>query len=119
MEQQKKTSCRKIETTGGLAMSNGKRSKHFGKQIIDQVLALREEVKTHHEIAEIFGLKNTISSRNLVKRYYEKRRKLAQGILLRKKGRPARNEESLVEENRRLKHAIEILTLFHQAMERK
>jgi hypothetical protein len=100
-------------------MSNGKRSKHFGEQIIDQVLAQREEGKTHHEIAEIFGLRNAMSSRNLVKRYYEKRRKLAQGILLRKKGRPARNEDSLVEENRRLKQAIEILTLFHQAMERK
>ena len=98
-------------------MSKG--SKHFGEQIIDQVLKLREEGKTHHEIAEIFGLRNAMASQNLVKRYYKRKRNLEQGIFPRKKGRPAKTAESLYEENQRLKKEIAILKLFHQMVERK
>lgn len=46
-------------------MSGVKGMKHYGAQIIDSVLQLREEGKSHREIAAIFGLKSSDQSREL------------------------------------------------------
>ena len=119
VRQNKKASCRKIKMTGGFAMSGQKGMKHFGDTIINEVLKLRSEGKTHSEIAEQFGLRNSIASKNLLKRYRQKVTKLSLGFSPRKKGRPSKKEESLSEENRRLKKQVEILTLFLQTRERR
>lgn len=108
-----------MKTTGGLAMSRQKRIKYYGNPIINEVLKLRSEGKTHSEIAEQFGLRNSIASKNLLKRYRQKVTKLSLGFSPRKKGRPSKKEESLSEENRRLKKQVEILTLFLQTRERR
>lgn len=55
-------------------MSGVKGMQHYGAQIIESVLQLREEGKSHKEIAEIFGLKSSDQSRELCRRY--KRRRL-------------------------------------------
>ena len=55
-------------------MSGVKGMRHYGAQIIESVLNLREEGKSHREIAEIFGLKSSDQSRELCRRY--KRRML-------------------------------------------
>ena len=100
-------------------MSGQKGMKHYGDRIINEVLKLRSEGKTHSEIVEQFGLRNSVASKNLLKRYRQKVKKLSLGVLPRKKGRPSKKEESLSEENRRLKKQVEILTLFLQTRERR
>ena len=50
-------------------MSGVKGMRHYGAQIIESVLNLREEGKSHREIAEIFGLKSSDQSRELCRRY--------------------------------------------------
>jgi len=47
-------------------MSGQKGMKHFGNVIIEEVLRLRKEGKSHHEIAKLFELKNIKAIRNLV-----------------------------------------------------
>jgi chromosome segregation and condensation protein ScpB len=41
--------------------------KHYGAQIIESVLKLRDEGKSHKEIAEIFGLESSNQVRELVR----------------------------------------------------
>lgn len=55
-------------------MSGVKGMRHYGAQIVESVLKLREEGKSHREIAEIFGLESSDQSRELCRRY--KRRQL-------------------------------------------
>jgi len=42
---------------------------HYGTQIVESVLKLREEGKSHREIAAIFGLESSDQSRELCRRY--------------------------------------------------
>ena len=100
-------------------MSGQTGMKHYGATIIDQVLAFRGEGKTHREIADLFGLRNPAASKELLKRYHQKVERLSQGILPCKKGRPSKKEESLLEENHRLKKQVEVLMLFLQPRERR
>ena len=58
--------------TGGFAMSGQKGTKHYGDRIINEVLKLRSEGKTHSEIAEQFGLRNVTSVTNILVPYKEK-----------------------------------------------
>lgn len=62
-----------------------------------EILKLKQEGKTHAQIAQILGL----ADKEVIKRYFarrnEKQRKIDAGIQLHKKGRPAK--DSLVSEN--------------------
>jgi hypothetical protein len=52
-------------------MSGQKGMKYFGAAIIEELLRLREEGKSHHEIAraKLFGLRNTEVSKNQIERH--------------------------------------------------
>ena len=53
-------------------MSGEKGMKHFGTAIIEEVLRLREDGKSHHEIAKHFELRNIKAIRNLIQRHRQK-----------------------------------------------
>ena len=59
--------------------------KHFGEEIIDQVLKLRKEGKTNQQIVTLFQLKNANSVKNLLARYRKKEHKMKLGIPIRRK----------------------------------
>ena len=100
-------------------MSGQKGMKHFGTAIIEEVLRLKEEGKSHREIAELFGLRNAEASKELIKRHRQKEEQLKLGIFPKKVGRKPKKPETLEEENQRLKKEIEILRLFLQSAGRR
>lgn len=69
-----------------------KGSKHFGEAIIEEVLKLKGEGKTHREISQYFGFPDKTIIKGLIKRFNRKQRKITSGIMPRKKGRPRKNE---------------------------
>ena len=93
-------------------MSREIRGKHFGARIINQVLELKLEGKTNRQIAIIFQLRNAKSVKNLLERHKEKEKKIELGILPRKKGRPAKKDETLAEQVIRLKVEKKLLQSF-------
>jgi hypothetical protein len=93
-------------------MSGEKGMKHFGTAIIEEVLRLREDGKSHHEIAKHFELRNIKAIRNLIQRHRQKEERLKLRILPKKVGRKPKKPETLEEENQRLKKEDEIFRLF-------
>ena len=93
-------------------MSREMSRKHFGEEILGQVLKLRKEGKTNRQIATIFQLKNAKSVKNLLDRYREKEEKIKLGIPIHKKGRPLKCEETLEKQVMRLKAEKKLLRSF-------
>ena len=84
----KKDSYRRIETTiGGFFMG-----KHYGHVILEKVLELKQQGKTHREIGKEFGLTEKQISK-LVERNNIHKRKIEAGMRIRKKGRPRKNSK--------------------------
>ena len=100
-------------------MSGQKGMKHFGQTIIDEVKKMREEGKTHREIAEYFNLRDSESVRKLLKRDRQKRTKLEAGIMPRRRGRPPKGYISTDQEIKRLKMENELLRDFLQIAGKK
>lgn len=73
-------------------MGTKKGRKHFGKTIIDEVLRLRDEGKSHREISEYFGLESKDVIKKLLERHRKKERLIEAGLIPRKKGRPRKHE---------------------------
>ncbi|NLB90234.1 MAG: transposase [Clostridiales bacterium] len=92
--------------------------KHYGEQIISEVLKLRTEGKTYKAIGEKFGLKKE-QVRELIKRHRRKEEKKLLGVEIRPKGRPrTRNltkQQQLELEKKRLKRENDLLRSFLQA----
>lgn len=58
----------------------------FGEEIIDDVLRMRQEGKTHREISEHYGFDDRMVIKRLVERYNRKQREMAAGRVFKKKG---------------------------------
>ncbi len=58
----------------------------------EEILRLRSEGKTNREISEKFGF-NMKQIKNFITRYNTRQKKLAAGIVIRRKGRPSKNYE--------------------------
>ena len=69
------------------------------KEYEKEILALREQGKTQREIGERLGFSRK-QVHNFITRYNEQQRKVAAGIAIQKKGRPAK--DSLVSEEDKL-----------------
>lgn len=65
-------------------------SKHFGHIIAEKVFEMKRSGQTHREIAAELGYAHK-QINELVKRENKKQRKLAAGIAINKKGRPAKD----------------------------
>ena len=61
--------------------------KQYGHLILEKVLAMKEEGKTHKEIGEEFGY-TKVQIKKLIERYNKNQRKANAGIALKKRGRP-------------------------------
>lgn len=96
--------------------------KHFGKEIIEEVLLLKSEGKTHREIAEQFNL-TKMQIKKLVERHNRSQRMINAGIVLRRPGRPPKNyqqtEKDKDNEIKRLKMENELLRDFLRIAGRK
>lgn len=64
---------------------------HFGEAIIEDVLKMSSEGKTHREISEFYGFENKKVIEKLLYRHRRKERLLKAGVQLHKKGRPRKN----------------------------
>ena len=88
----------------------------------NEILEMRQEGKTRHEIAEHLGLTKT-QIKNWINRYNRRQRQLAAGIVPRPKGRPRRKplnrEEEYEKEIARLQMENQLLRDFLQFTERK
>lgn len=81
-----------------------KGTKHFGAAILEEVLQMKREGKTHAEISLYFGFPNKFVIKKLVERYNRKQRKVESGVLPRKKGRPRKTSpDTLVEKDQVIK----------------
>ena len=58
----------------------------------EEILRLRSEGNTNREISEKFGF-NMKQIKNFITRYNTRQKKLAAGIVIRRKGRPSKNYE--------------------------
>jgi len=91
-------------------------AKHFGAVIINEVLEMKAQGKTHREIAEHFGLRDMTVIKELIKRYNRKQRQIEAGFLPRKKGRPRKDGFSVEarkdEQIQRLQMENELLRAF-------
>lgn len=96
--------------------------KHYGKAIIEEVLKLKVEGKTHREIAQQFGL-TKVQIKKLVERHNKAERKIEAGILPCRRGRPSRGcqptEQEKDNEIKRLKMENELLRDFLRIAGRK
>lgn len=63
---------------------------HYGHIIIEKVLILKSEGLTHQEISMELGYSQK-QIKKLVERYNRNQRKIAAGVALKKKGRPAKD----------------------------
>jgi len=66
--------------------------KHYGHVILEKVLELKQQGKTHREIGKEFGLTEKQISK-LVERNNIHKRKIEAGMRIRKKGRPRKNSK--------------------------
>ena len=81
-----------------------------------EILTMREAGRTVREIAEHFGLEKR-QVECWINRYNRKQRKMEQGVVPRKKGRP--RQESPEEELKRLRMENELLRDFLRLIERE
>ena len=63
----------------------------------EEILRLKEEGKTNREIGNRFGFSYE-QIHNFISRYNEKQRKIAAGIVIKKKGRPPKNYQVSAED---------------------
>lgn len=101
----------------GLFMAGFKGMKHYGNQIIDEVLKMKEEGKTNREISDYYGFKDKQVIKDLIKRYNRKQRKIASGIETKKKGR-LKKVLTLQDQINQLKMENELLKSFLKECER-
>lgn len=67
--------------------------KGFGEAIIADVLRMKQEGKSYREISEFYGFNDKkVIKQWLVERHNKKMRKVAKGIMPKKKGRPRKSE---------------------------
>lgn len=85
----KKASYGIIETIGGLVMAREYR--HI-QQYEKEILELKEQGFTHREVAEKLGF-TQIQVKKFVERYHRKERKIAAGEVLKRKGRPPKDDK--------------------------
>ena len=87
----KKTSYGRIKetTVGGFVMP---RSYRKMEEYEEEILRLKSEGKTNREISEKFGF-NMKQIKNFITRYNTRQKKLAAGIVIRRKGGPAKDYE--------------------------
>jgi DNA-binding CsgD family transcriptional regulator len=78
-----------IETIGGFVMA---RSYRHIQQYEKEILELKKQGLTLRQIGERLGFSQK-QVHNFITRYNEKQRKLAAGIVLRRKGRPSKNDK--------------------------
>lgn len=57
-------------------METKNKRKHFGKEIINDVLKMKEQGMTNYEISQFYGFNNKYVIKDLLKRYRRKQRKL-------------------------------------------
>lgn len=87
----KKTSYGRMKetTVGGFVMA---RSYRKMEEYEEEILRLRKEGKTKREICEKFGF-TMKQMTNFITRYNTRQKKLAAGIVIRRKGRPPKDYE--------------------------
>lgn len=96
-------------------MAGKKGMKQFGAAIIDDVLRMVGEGKTHREISELYGFQDKEVIRGLIKRHNGKLRKIEAGFAPRLIGRPRKSDTPNInhdQEIRRLKMENELLRSF-------
>lgn len=101
-----------------------KGQKQFGDTIIDEVMIMKEQGRTHKEISEHFGFKDKSIIKALVYRYHRKQKKVEAGIVIRPKGRPRKdselsNEQSKDNQIKQLKMENDLLRTFLQITGRR
>ena len=87
------------------------------QHLLPEIKRLREEGKTHREIAEHYGFKNKEVVEELLKRERRKEKQLLSGKIIRRKGRP--RKDSLEAELERLRMENKLLRDFMESAERK
>jgi transposase len=89
--------------------------KHFGKTVIEQVLQMKEQGKTHRAIGEEIGL-TKIQVKKLVERYNKKKRSPA--VVPKRHGRPGKKpltpEQDYIQRIKRLEMEVELYRSFLQ-----
>lgn len=86
-------------------MAGKKGMKHFGADIINEVLQMKNQGKSNREISEYFGFRDKYVIKRLIYRYNRKQRQIEVGILPRKRGRPRKNEiQTSQDKDRLIKH---------------
>lgn len=88
---------------------------HFGKQIVDDVLKMKEEGKTNRQISEHYGFKDKSVIKDLIKRHNRKQRKIGCESNTKKRGRPKKTnntELTLEKQIEQLKMENELLRSF-------
>jgi len=109
--------------TGGISVSGQKGMKHFGEQIIDDVLKMKGQGKTNREISEYYEFKDKYVIKRLISRYNRKQKMIRAGIVPQRKGRPSKGyvatEDEKDNEIKRLKMENELLRSFLQIAGRK
>ena len=85
----KKTSYGIIETIGGFVMA---RSYRHIQQYEKEINELKEKGLTQNDIAQRLGFTKE-QVKEFIKRQHKKERKIAEGIALRKKGRPPKDSK--------------------------
>ena len=63
------------------------------QHLLPEIKRLREEGKTHREIAEHYGFKNKEVVEELLKRERRKEKQLLSGKIIRRKGRPRKDAQ--------------------------
>lgn len=87
------------------------------QHLLPEIKRLREEGKTHREIAEHYGFKNKEVVEQLLARERRKEKQLLSGKITRRKGRP--RKESPEAELERLRMENKLLRDFMEFIERK
>ena len=85
--------------------------------LLPEIKRLREEGKTHREIAEHYGFKNKEVVEELLKRERRKEKQLLSGKIIRRKGRPRKDGPEA--ELERLRMENKLLRDFMESAERK
>ena len=109
--------------TGGINVSGQKGMKHFGEQIINDVLKMKAQGRTNHEISEYYEFKDKYVIKQLISRYNRKQKMIQAGITPRRKGSPPKGyiitEDQKDNEIKRLKMENELLRSFLQIAGRR
>lgn len=83
-------------------MAGKKGMKHFGADIIEEVLQMKSEGKTNREISEHIGFNDKYVIKRLISRYNRNQCQIEAGTLPRKRGRPRNTEPQAPDDKDRL-----------------